>query len=262
MSIIFYEEEHCKDILKNGVDKLTRRDLNYLAKYFDSLEYTEKEIERELLDFCVKNDGNFNEIQNYSFYHGAVVHARNNSLRVPTPIAITLSEIKEIQEIEDYKIQKFIFIMLVVAKFFKYHPSRKIIKNSKYDQFLYSNTGIKELKNLAHVNFSNTEWNKIKHDLTIMNIINPTIVGAKKWAIPFWEERSPVAILVEDYRNPIAYYQEYCGENMSNCIECNVRISKNSNRHSYCRSCWREHRLQKKREYEKIRYRKIKILDT
>ena len=172
MSIIFYEKEHAEYILQNGVDKLTQKDLNYLAKYFDFLGYSEREIETELIQFCKKNDENFNEIQSYTFYHRAMVYSRNNQLRFPTPINITVNEINEIEKIKDYKIQKFIFIMLVVAKFFKYHPSRKVIKESKYDQFLYSNAGIKDLRELANVYFSNIEWKKIKHQLTVLNIIN------------------------------------------------------------------------------------------
>ena len=43
--------------------------------------------------------------------------------------------------------------MLVVAKFFKYHQSRKRVKESKYDQYLYSNTRISELKDSGRGKF-------------------------------------------------------------------------------------------------------------
>ena len=259
MKIVFYEKEYCEDILKNGVDKLHRRDLNYLAKYWDYLGYGEKDIEDRLIEFCKKNDENFNEIQNYDFIHRAMLHSRNNQLRFPTPIQITKSEIYSIQTYDDYKIQKFLFIMLVVAKFFKYHQSRKNPIQSKYDQYLYSNTPIRELKNLAHINFTRNEWNDYKYQLTKAGLITPTIVGATKWAIGYWNEFSPAEMMIKDYRNPIVYYKEYCGESLVECVECGMKISRRSSTHSYCRDCWRNVSRRQTRERVK-KYRKNNIM--
>ena len=89
MTIIFYEEQYAKDLIINGADKLSRRDLNYIAKYWASLGFSEKSIESNLIEYCNNVDPNFNEIQNYDFYHGATIHARNNKLRIPEPIRIT-----------------------------------------------------------------------------------------------------------------------------------------------------------------------------
>ena len=134
MTIVFYEKDYAEEILEHGVDRLRRRDLNYLAKYWDYNGLSESEIEKKLIEFCLKNDENFNEIQNYDFYHRATIHSRNNALRFPTPINITESEIQSIQLIDrdlsgvdKYKIQKFLFTMLIVAKFFKYRVSRLML---------------------------------------------------------------------------------------------------------------------------------------
>jgi hypothetical protein len=240
MSIIFYEKEYVEQILEDGVDKLTQRDLNYLAKYWSYAGLSEKEIHNNIENFCIANDRNFNLIQSYSFVHRAVIHSTHYKLRIDLiPVEITALELETIQNLNDYHIEKFLFTMLAVAKFFKNNQSRINVVESKYDDTLYSNTPIKEIQKLANISFSNSRWLDIKRKLTSNGIISPTIIDDEKWAIGnFCQMPSETIILIDDFRNISVYYDEYIGKPIIKCLGCDVKITRNSNRHKYCKGCW------------------------
>jgi hypothetical protein len=242
MSMIFYEKEYAEKLIQNGLNRLTQRDLNYLAKYWSYEGFSDREIHKNLEEFCLSNDVNFNIIQSYDFIHRAVIHASHYKLRVDLlPVAITNFELETIGKLNDYKVEKFLFTMLVVAKFFKNNANRKKIISSKYDDILYSNNPIKEIQTLANVSFSNAQWLDIKKRLTSDGLISPTIIGSEKWAIgDFCKMPSEDAIIIDDFRNISVYYDEYLGIPIISCLECGVKITKKSNRHKYCRACWRE----------------------
>ena len=245
MSIIFYEYGYCEKILKKGVKKLFQRDLNYLAKYWEYKGESYENIQKNIEVFCIRNNEDFNVIQSSEMIYRALTHAKNNYLRFPTPIIITQAEVNTIRSLDDYRKEKFLFIMLLCAKYFKTHKSTKHPKRSKFDNTLYSNSSIKYIKEIARVEFTRKEWKELKHELTIKGLISPTIFGSNYWAVGFRNENSEPCFIINDYRNIIAYYQEYCGEVMVDCENCGVRTSKKSYRHDLCRICFQEKRKEK-----------------
>jgi hypothetical protein len=254
LPIIFYEYEYCEEIIKNGVKKITQKDLNLLSAYWKYKGESTEQIRKNIEEFCLKTDKNFNIIQSYKIIKRALRYCQNNILRFPTPITITKQEIISIQSVNDYKKEKFLFAMIVCAKFFKAHPSRKKITRSKYSDMLYSNNKIKDIQEIAGVKFSGKYWKELKHEFTLQGLISPTIVGSKRWAIGFNDDNSEPCLVIEDYRNIISYYQQYSGENMTECINCNVLIAKKSNRHSMCFRCWKNKKKEFDRNYIKKRY--------
>ena len=242
MSIIFYEYEYCQKIIDRGAKTITQRDLNYLAKYWEYEGIIYSQIQKNIENFCLKNDKNFNLIRNFQMITRALSHAKNNNIRFPTPIIITQAEINIIRSIDDYIKEKFLFSMLVCAKFFKNHPSKKHIKRGKYDNTLYSNNSIKDIQDISRIKFTKKEWYEWKYEFTTKALITPTIFDDSCWAIGFQNENSEPCFIIEDYRNIIAYYQEYCGEIMINCSECGVKTAKRSNRHFMCADCSKEKR--------------------
>jgi len=249
LSIIFYEYEYCEKIIKEGVKRLLQRDLNYLAKYWEYKGENRENIQKNIETFCIRNNGDFNAIQSSEMIYRALTYAKNNYLRIPKPIIITQSEVNTIRSLDNYIQEKFLFSMLVCAKFFKNNKSNKKPKKSKYDGTLYSNNSIKDIKEVARIKYTRLEWKELKHEFTIKGLISPTIVGSNYWAIGFRNENSEPCFIIDDYRNPISYYQEYCGEVMIDCINCRVRTAKRSNRHLMCKNCWKEKNKEIKRNW-------------
>jgi|WetSurMetagenome_2_1015567.scaffolds.fasta_scaffold49801_2 hypothetical protein len=254
MSIIFYEYEYCQEILRENVKRITLRDLKYLAKYWDYEGVSYENIAKNLEEFCVRNDRNFNAIQSAERIQKAVNHAKNNYIRFPTPIIITQAEVDTIRSLDNYIQEKFLFSMLVCAKYFKQNKSQKKHKRSIYDNTLYSNSSIRYLKEIARVKFTGEYWKNLKHEFTVKGLISPTIVSSSKWAIGFWNENSKPCFIINDYRNVIAYYQEYCGEVMIDCENCKVRTAKRSYRHRMCNKCWKEREKEMWRKSSKKYY--------
>lgn len=248
MSIIFYEYDYAQDLIGNGVDRIFQKDLNILSKYWDYLGYSPSAIRLNLESFCLENDKNFNVIQNYKFIHKALAHAKSNIIRFPTPIAVSKNELAIIDSLSNYNHSKFLFAMLVSARFFKLHPSRKSSKVSKYDHMLYSNSDIKSIAELAEVRMTKREWKDIKHEFTKAGLISPTIMGSSCWAIGFENRNSEAGIVINDYSNIIVYYQDYIGEVIINCDVCGIRMARKSNRHKMCRKCWEKIRKEKVRK--------------
>jgi hypothetical protein len=254
MSIIFYEYEYCLAIQRENVKRITQRDLNYLAKFWEYEGVDYENISKNIEVFCIRNDRNFNAIQSAKIIQRAVTHAKNNYLRFPTPIVITQAEVDTIRSLDNYTQEKFLFSMLVCAKYFKQHKSLKKKRRSKYDNTLYSNSSIKDIKEIARVKFTNEYWKQLKHEFTVKGLISPTIFGSNSWAIGFWKDDSKPCLTIADYRNPIAYYQEYCGEVMIYCDNCRVRTAKRSNRHLLCKKCFKE----QQRNFTKKRVKKFR----
>ena len=256
MPIIFYEYEHCENIIDKGVNKLVQKDLNLLAVYWEYKGEKLSQIKNNIESFCLKNDKYFNLVQSSKMIKRALSYVRNNKLRFPTPIIITQNELNAIIKIDNYNNQKFLFAMLICAKFFKNHQSRKKITKSKYSNTLYSNNSIKDVQELAGVKFTIRYWTKLKHELTTMSLISPTIIGSKRWAIGFTDDNSDLCLIIEDYRNIIAYYQEYHGDKMIECEECGVKIAKKSGRHKLCKKCYKENQKLSQLSYIKNKRRK------
>ncbi len=259
MSIVFYEIQHCEKILKEGVPKLYQRDLNYLAKYWEYLGFNYTEIRKMIIDFCIKNDGRFNEIQSYKMINKSISHARNNFLRHDiAPITISFLELEKIKSLNDYSKEKFMFSMLVCARFFDEHPVRKKIGINKYNNILYADISYKDICELANIKITKNKWNEWKREFTLLCLISPTILDSNCWAMGFNKFSSGSGIVIDDYRNIIGYYQEFHGEKMTHCRECGVLINKGSNRQAYCKDCWNERKNEIRKESSKKYYEKTK----
>jgi hypothetical protein len=254
LSIIFYEQEYARSIIESGVDRIAQRDLNYVAKYYDSQCLPKCKVQEGVESFCIKSNPDFNVIQNRIKIKRALTNCKDNKLRVPEPIHITEKELITIGSVLDYRKEKLLFCMLVTAKFFKYHSSKKKPDENRRDVDLYINQPIKDLIELSGTKFSMKDWKVLKHEFCVAALLSPTRVSASRFAIGFDDRISDAFISVNDYRNVVGYYQQYRGESMISCDVCNVLIAKKSNRHSMCPDCWKEHRKKWDRDRKKISF--------
>jgi hypothetical protein len=167
VKIIFDEYEYAKNLIENGCPRLTLESMKFVTKYWSSEGFGPTEIRKKLIEFCKRINPYFNEIQNRKKIKKALLHCKNNILRKPTPIIITKAEIEEIRAVKDYRIEKFLFAMLVSARFYQKHSCRKIPKINKYSFTLYSNQSISEIKKLAGIKLTVADWQVLKRELTL-----------------------------------------------------------------------------------------------
>jgi hypothetical protein len=99
------------------------------------------------------------------------------------------------------------------------------------------------------------EWKTMKHEICLLGLISPTIVGGNRFAIGFNDPHSKVMMTISDYRNPIVYYQKYCGEKITLCETCGMLMAKKTHNHVMCANCWKN----KYKEINKERMRQSRL---
>ena len=240
MSIVFYEEQYCKNLLEQGTKDLSQRELNFLAKFYrQEKKISDNELRLKLEEFCLKNNKKFNLVTNHFKIKNSINHSKRYSLRVePIPVSVCLSDLKKIEAINNYKYEKLIFTALVCAKYFKYHISRnRMSKKMQPSETLYSNQKIKDLMELSGVKLTVKEWNIAKHELCVRGYLSPTIYSKEKFGLWLEEKNMIDGIIVIDYRNVVAYYQQFKGEKMINCEKCGVLCLRTGSRQTMCKKC-------------------------
>jgi hypothetical protein len=244
--IIFDEYEHCEYLLKNKIKNIYQRDLNYLSKYWKEKELTSKQIEHKLIEWCKIQDPQFKEDveSNRKSIKKALVHGGKYGLRHPVTITMTEKEIEAIKRLEDYRHQKIAFIMLLVACYFKYNKTKKSPETAALKWGVYCNAYFKDVVALAGISLTKQEQDDAKHALRNAELISATRKGPNSFRINFYEDQSNVVLAITDYRNPIAYFQRYCGENVIECECCGMLMLKSRGVHRMCKKCGKNKRLE------------------
>jgi hypothetical protein len=258
--IILDEYAYCEHLIKDKLEKITQNDLNFVAKYWDGQEFSEAKIKEKLKAWCLEKDPDFNLIINRYKIRKALIHARNYRLRKEVTITITQSEIESIQKVQDYGQQKILFCMLVVAKFYKFNSNRKkpYTIPSKFGVFF--NGSIREIFKMAGVCISRKEWIEIKHQLYLQGLLTSgNQRSGNNFRMNFYNDDSskdnnnPI-IAVIDFRNIVAYYQQYCGEEIIECEGCHKLILQKRKNHKVCSECWKERDLNNHRNRNRKYY--------
>lgn len=248
----------------NKKHQIQQRNLNYLAKFYSEEGYTTREINVSLRSWILKQDPNFDLVDNIIMLRRAISFEKKYSLRKTIPIAITQHELNEIKKLDNYDYQKIAFTMLVVSIFFKFNISRKKPNVEPSSFGVYCNANFKDICCLAQVRLTKKQMNECKHTLYLAGLIEP-ILGSKNpnsLRINYYDEdQSNPVFIVEDYRNVVAYYQQYCGEKIIRCIHCDMMMERRSSTHKMCKVCFDKKRLEQKRNLEKKYRNARKIVD-
>jgi hypothetical protein len=256
------EKQYAENLLIHGFSYfMSLRDLSVLAKYFYYLGHNKKEIECNLIKFCQKYNSSFNTIISNWVIKKSLTICKNYKLRIPMEVNITENELNTISQLDNYKYEKILFVMLVCAKNEKLNKTKikekriNADKISKYKNNFYVNSKFTEILKLAKVNISKDERNKILYDLNQMGLVEATHNGSFK--INFVDITNatevPVNVLSDD--NMIDAYKQWKPKETIKCSECKCTIEKKSNRHTLCDNCYKEHRKEDNRNnYKKYYY--------
>ena len=255
-SMIFYEKDHAEKLLKNGLTSfMNYQDLSVLAKYFKHIGQNRTQIKQSLLDFCKKFVPNFNEILSRKKINDAIDTSQEYGLRLPIDVNVTESELDIIKNCGDYKRQKILFVMLVIAKYFKYNDTRLTPKNSgEHDNDFYVNDTFINILKFAKVNVSRIERKDILYDLEqseLMTTINPRGKNIS-YKVNFVFEDSDIAMTVNDMNNIVGFYPFYCEK-------CGRIIKKTGKRQKYCKKCFIKNKLEYDKIHSQIRYKNKKL---
>jgi ribosomal protein S8 len=275
MDMICDELKYAESLIENVSVKLFKRDISILSRYFRHLGYTEEQIVNQIFEWCERHVG-FNRLMSEEWVYTTIDNSKKFGLRLPKPVAITKNEITKIRELKNYRYEKIIFTLLVLAKYYKItDPSKNPnIQNKKY----YYTIKFSSLLRLAHTSQ--------KKDENILHILykGGYIVDTNKlhnYLITFtdMDDDSEIYLIIGDIENAVSFYKSICIEcgkefektnsrrqlcdvciekkkefKLSHCENCGKKITKNSNRQKMCTSC----RTIKQREMSKYAMRKLR----
>ena len=240
--IILNEKKYAEELLEHGFSYfMSLRDLSILAKYFYYQGYNKKEIECKLIEFCYKFNLSFNEIISSWVIKKSLSICRKYNLRIPIEINISKKELDNISQIDNYKYEKILFVMLVCAKNEKYNKTKikEENKTSKYNNSYYVNSKFTEILKLAKVYASKEERDRILFELNNLGFIQTTHNGSYKINYIEEDDISPLLIVLSD-ENVIQAYKQWKPIETIKCSECKCTIEKKSNRHTMCENCYKE----------------------
>lgn len=265
MDMIFDELKYAQKLVQNGIKSFVSRDVTILAQYFRSLGLAEDEIVEHVFAFCEKHISGFNKILYEEKIYSIVSRSKKSGLRISQPVPITTKEIQKIRELQNYRHEKIIFTLLVMAKHYRLTNTSANIKHDQYFLHIKFNT----IYRLAHTSRRKDE------NIPYILYKGGYIIDTNKrnvYHICFTDtnDDSDVYLTVEDMDNIPAWYKPACVEcgrefektssrrklcddcvakksevKQSYCEVCGKEIEKKSNRQTMCDDCWLDTKMQK-----------------
>lgn len=236
-----------------GSNYVPLKNLVLLSKYYYYLGHSTREVKKLLIDICRKVDTNFNLTTQGWKITLSIKESKKRRLRIPISIAITVSELEKIREIDDYNLEKVLFTFLIYAKYLKYnntliHPKSR----PRLLGLFYCNEKLTNIFSVAKVDVSKSRRIEMAHILYLSGYIDATRFGG--YNIKYVFEDSSEAFTIDKYDDLVLYYLRWRGEQVSTC-SCGRLFMKKSPTHIYCPVCSK--RIRKERTKERVeRFRK------
>jgi hypothetical protein len=220
------ELDYAKKLITSGFSRyMLFSDLMILAKYYRYIGVEEGLIWKELVNFCMIHELEFNENIHMNKIENAVKFTKKQTITVPMDIPITHDEIMSIRGLNNYRYEKVLFTMLFLGKVF----------TSKNSSCYYVNFGPTEILRMAHTTKKKNEY--LFGELTEMGLIRRTKSDKDGYALIFStrEDTSPIEFIITNSENFLSFYPPYCKV-------CHKSIEKKSNRQMMCEDCFEEKR--------------------
>ena len=238
--IILDEFSYAKNIFNNTLSSfMSGRDIRLLIMYFRNIGIEESGLYSKINNWLCEHQENYNEILYQEFLLSIIKTSRKNRIKKFDNIIITENEFSIIRSIKNYRLEKILFTMLVLSKYYfitgrffdKENTNNYTLKMTPYHILKFSKTNEKSkellFNQLLEKNIIDTNFGK-DGAYFIININK--------------NDNSDSKIIIEDLNNFINYYKPYCEI-------CGIEIEKRNNRHTMCSDCW--NKKEKERLYKK-----------
>jgi hypothetical protein len=235
--IIFDEYQYAESLFKKEFKGyISWRDLFILAKYYRYLGKSTSQTRKEIERFCEEKIFRYNEYFYDQKIESVLKKSKYQELKIPKEVVITKSEIERIRSIKNYRLEKILFILLVIGK-----------NGHSNDGKYYVNQNFSSIVPLARVYMSRDERDRVKHYLFEEGFIvcpepHRFIVKNKKesFKILYVDNKTEEYLKVTDFSKIISFYKPLCEK-------CGNEVDVLAKRHRLCRKCYLEHLLEIKR---------------
>lgn len=230
MNIVLNEREYVEQILQgHNTEAKPSEALMRLAKYFRNEKYKNNEIKAMLEGFILRCDPDAN-ISNWdSMINQIVRSSEKHSLIEIDYIPITRSEMNICESLSGKQIQRLMFTLICLAKFY----------NSINEQGNgWVNRSDKEIFSMANVVTPIRRQSLMLNDLKEGGFISfSKKVDNINIRVDCLDSNSETVLRIVDYRNLGYQYMKYHGEPYFECSSCGLTVKKNANNQKYCSQC-------------------------
>ena len=218
----------------------------YLADIKNELELRERVLEYLKINYINYKRAKWEDIVS-KMIHGFLGITKRNKIDVKMidipRVGITKSELETIKKLDDIKLEKIAFIMLIYAK----------ISNITRDNLEgWINKSCSIICKEAKVNLKGIEKDRIFNDLYVKKYIEQRKNNSKtNMKICYIDNISQLEIIIDDFTNVIYYYVLWENKDMIRCMNCGKPIKVTSNNRKYCPKCWKE--IEREQTKERVR---------
>lgn len=232
--IILNEKEHAEKCLQEGnIGDNPFETISILARYYYTcLGYRKKKIYTLLIEFLSKYYSAYelNEFSWQTSVERVAANAGKYPLHQIDGVKITKSEMETIKSIHNANLERLMFTMLCLAKFWN-------LKNEKNNGWV--NYTAKDIFTYARISS-----NSYERDIKIGKLWNMGLLEFSKrndnlnCRVTFINDNDDEALFVSDFRELGYEYLYYCGERFIRCGECGILTKNNPNgTKKYCEDC-------------------------
>jgi hypothetical protein len=244
MKIILDEQKIVDKALKEGfIDtKKPSSTIRLLIKHFYNIGQDKTQVRDSVETFLKKNLKGFNEIKWQNLLDNMVkdLEKNNNELFVLKDIKISNNELHKIRSIDNLRLEKLAFVLLVYAK---------IYNQMNNNDSNWVNAELKDIYSDTKMAISSTEQGKMIYKLKELGLVDVSKrVDCTNIKVLFVDD-GEIEIELNDFRDFVLVYLKWIGERIGYCIECNkpIKLKPNANNQKYCNECFKKNR----NEYQK-----------
>ena len=257
MNIITDEMKIAKKAIETGYidDKKPSSTIKILIKYYRDEGMDKEQIRNQIENFMVKNYKDYNSSNWQDSLDRLVKIYFKDSFKlvIIKDIKITKNELDRISNLDNLKLEKLAFTLLVYAKILNQ------INDSNNNWVNGSNNVITKDADIKETGKSQKLLFKQLKDLEYIKYAR--MVNKTSMQVMYIDEKiddeSEIVIELTDFRDFILRYLEWKGENIKFC-ECGRPFKVVNNKIKYCKECSRQIRDEKRVDYNKNYYDKIK----
>ena len=241
--VVLNEEPHFYKLNRSGFEKKpNKRDLIILCRgWLKEKKYSSEELKHKMIEFCKNFNSQFNVSKSESLFVNVLKSLEDqNSFEFMSHINISQNEIKSLIQLNNFKKQKVLFIMLCLAKW----------RNA---DFIYLNSGssikVSDIFELAKVKCTKKEQFRMLHELNNESFIDIQLKPILKCIIPICDTNSENIISFDIDDNLIFHWENYI---LPHCEICGKPFERKSNRQKYCSECAKKVKNEQNKSYKKV----------